>query len=255
MASPFLTAAAVLALATDPACGGLPPGSEIAIRATAVSTHESSRDPLTINVNGPAGGTRRFQTRAEAEAFARRLEAQGRDFDAGLMQINRRQFARHGLTIETVFEPCRNMAAGVAHLIGDLDAVWRAAHSRYNTGDPQRGIANGYVANIERALETVRRELSQPAPPAPAPAPPPSETPPSPECRVPHWDVWAHCRSGTQRPPWLRERPEPDPAGLEAAATPSVQCAASSRGSKTHDLTPFHACGGGAPARRTPGLA
>ena len=267
MASPFLTAATVLALATDPACGGLPSGSEMAVRLVAVATHESSRDPLAININGARGGTRRFQTREAATAFARSLDAQGRDYDAGLLQINRRNFARHGLTLETAFDACRSMAAGAAHLFADLDAAWRAAHSRYNTGDLQRGIDNGYVAGVERALAAVRRELNPAAPRLADTAAivvgallatggtPPSPTPPAtapvdPECRPPHWDVWAHCRSGTRPPPWWRPRPEPDRPGLEAAATPSVQCAASVRGN--HDDTHANPCvGGPAHGRRT----
>src|SRR3546814_15029492 len=39
-------------------------------------------------------------------------------FDAGLMQINSANFARLGLTPETVFDPCTNLRAG-AHVLTD----------------------------------------------------------------------------------------------------------------------------------------
>src|SRR3546814_7647533 len=77
----------------------------------------------------------------------------GASFDAGLMQINSANFARLGLTPETVFDPCTNLRAG-AHVLTDnyrraSDAgradPLRAALSEYNSGSRTRGLTNGYV--------------------------------------------------------------------------------------------------------------
>ena len=156
-----LTAALVLAMASQPACGagsGVPPE-----RLLAVAQVEADLDPLTIGINGPGGGDVHPATVADAVETATRLIAAGRSIDLGLMQINNSNLASHGLTVETAFDACANLRAGAEHLAADFAAAWRAAHSRYNTGDLQRGIANGYVARIERVLAAT-------APPAPAPA-------------------------------------------------------------------------------------
>ncbi|WP_250266057.1 lytic transglycosylase domain-containing protein [Rhodovastum atsumiense] len=166
-----LTAAAVLAMAALPACGGglgVPPW-----RMAALVEVESGGDPLAININGPGGGTRRPATKAEAVTQATALIAKGRSLDLGLTQINAANLARHGLTIAAAFDPCASLRAGTEHLIDDF---WRAAHSAYNTGDPRRGIRNGYVGKIERALSRM---------PAVAPDPPAAAVPPP----AP-WDVW-----------------------------------------------------------------
>ena len=209
--SALLTVAATLALAVDPACGAAPVGSELALRLVASATRESGRDPLAINVNGPGGGSQRFTTKEAAIAYARRLQASGVSWDAGLLQINNANFARHGLTLETAFDACASMRAGAAHLQADLNAVWRAAHGRYNTGRIDGNPA--YSAEIERALAAVRRELNAPA----ATAPP--SMPAAPAC-APSWDVWARCRPAP--PPQPVRHPPTDASGIEAAPAAPV---------------------------------
>ncbi len=151
-----LSLAVVLALATDPACGAAAPGSEFASRMQAIAIGESGGDPFAIRINGPGGGARRFATASEAAASARALNAQGRDYDAGLLQVNRRQFARHSLTPDTAFDPCLSMKAGAEHYADDLRAasIFSLAHRRYNTGGFERGAA--YAASIERILTRSR---------------------------------------------------------------------------------------------------
>ncbi|MEA3641959.1 MAG: lytic transglycosylase domain-containing protein [Lamprobacter sp.] len=91
-------------------------------------------------------------TRDEATATVRRLIAAGHRIDAGLAQINSENWSWLGLTPETVFDPCTNLAAGERVLI---DAYARApftvdaAISRYNSGDAERGIRNGYVSRVK----------------------------------------------------------------------------------------------------------
>ncbi len=174
-----LGVAAVLALATNPRCGAAQAGTEFAWRLTAIAIHESGGDPYAIGVNGLGSSTYRFATQAEAMAFARALNAAGRDFDAGLMQINRRQLARYHLTLQSAFDACSNMAAGAVHYAADVQAVvFDLAHRRYNTGSIQRGAA--YAASVEQVLAHLRAQTGAlPASPLPASpsAPPAFSTP------------------------------------------------------------------------------
>lgn len=170
--------ATVLALAADPHCGGATPGSEFAQRITAIAIHESGGDPLIIGVNadrprGLPGAVVRSATMQDAVGHARALLGQGRSIDLGLMQINSTQLARHGLTIETAFDACRNMAAGSAHYAADVEAVWNLAARRYNTGGIERGAT--YAASVRQVLARVQIASGQPhtagASPPPKPAP------------------------------------------------------------------------------------
>lgn len=144
----------------------------------AVARAESRLDPLAIGVNGPGGGALRLRSPREAAAAAHRLADRGRDFDLGLGQINVRNLAPLGLSIEDAFDPCRNLAAagevladgyrrGVAK-VGPGQRALRIAFSVYNTGHTARGFANGYVARVTGA---VRARDASPATPPPAPPP------------------------------------------------------------------------------------
>lgn len=161
----------------------------------AVAYAESRFDPLAIGVNRGPRPARRPRDPAEAARTARILIARGANLDLGLAQINSDNLGWLGLSVEDAFDPCRNLtAAGRVLQAGyrpastspaDRQVALRAALSRYNTGHPERGLRNGYVARVERAA--VRLALTPPAPsPEPAPAPPLPE-PPAP----PAWDVFA----------------------------------------------------------------
>lgn len=69
---------------------------------------ESGYNPFAIGV---VGGrlARQPRSHAEAVATARSLEQQGYNWSGGYGQVNRGNFKRFGLTLETVFEPCRNL--------------------------------------------------------------------------------------------------------------------------------------------------
>jgi type IV secretion system protein VirB1 len=148
----------------------------------AVARAESRLDPLAIGVNGP-GRRPAPSTPAEAIAAARVLVAAGRDIDLGLAQINIRNLARLGLSIETAFDPCRNLAAAGQVLRegyargrarhGAGQAALRVAFSVYNTGHAEHGFANGYVARVVAQARRSGGPSTEPAPPlAPAPSPP-----------------------------------------------------------------------------------
>lgn len=117
---------------------------------------ESGGNPLAINVNHLAGPPPRPATLAEAVAIAQSYIAHGYSVDLGLMQVNSRNLAALGISIEQVLDPCANVKAGAAILTanyadaararGDGQGALQAALSAYNTGSFSRGFANGYVA-------------------------------------------------------------------------------------------------------------
>jgi type IV secretion system protein VirB1 len=105
----------------------------------AIARVEADFNPLAIGVNGRDGGPVRASSREEAAAKARALIAAGRSIDLGIMQINDANLRWLGLAVEDAFDPCRSIAAG-AHVL--------RSYSAYNTGNGQRGFANGYVSKV-----------------------------------------------------------------------------------------------------------
>jgi Transglycosylase SLT domain len=173
-----LTVAAVTALALSPACGGAGLDSDFARRLVATAQAESGLDPYSIHINGSAGGTRHYVTEREAIDAARALDAAGVDFDAGLMQLNRRQFGRHGLTltIGSAFDACTSMRAGADHLADDVRSVWTLASRHYNCGGITCGAA--YAGRVDALVSHVGTASG------------PLLSPSSPPC-APAWDAWA----------------------------------------------------------------
>ena len=162
-----LAVAAIMSLAILPECGA---GQGVAPeRIAAVAMVESDGDPLAISVNGDHPTTLHPASKGVAVATARTLLGQGKSIDLGLTQINSANLTHDGLTVETAFDACASLRAGATHLAADFEAAWRAAHSRYNTGDLQRGIANGYALRVSNAIHMVTTVT--PGPPAsPQPA-------------------------------------------------------------------------------------
>jgi type IV secretion system protein VirB1 len=78
---------------------------------------------------------------------ARQLIAAGHSVDLGAWQINSRNLSLLGLGIADAFEPCKSVAAA-ARLI--------ELFSRYNTGSPSRGIANGYAPAVMASIHAVK---------------------------------------------------------------------------------------------------
>lgn len=144
------SAAAILALASQCA-PSVAPETVLAIIQT-----ESSGDPFALNVNGGRQPARQTNA-ADAAATARRYVAAGYSVDLGLGQINSRNMRWLGLTWETIFDPCTNVAALARVLTTNYNAVragrdpqtaLRVALSMYNTGSQTRGFRNGYVAKV-----------------------------------------------------------------------------------------------------------
>ena len=122
----------------------------------AVVSVESGGNPLALNVNGLGVQPLSAHNAQEAAAIATSFIARGYSVDLGLMQVNSRNLAALGLTVEQVFDPCTNIRSGAAILTADYAEAARtrgegqpalkAALSAYNTGDFYGGFANGYVA-------------------------------------------------------------------------------------------------------------
>lgn len=144
------TATAILGLASQCAPNVAPQ------TVAAIVQTESHGDPWALNVNG-ARRPARAKSAADAIAIAQRYVAAGYSVDLGLGQINSRNMRKLGLTWETVFDPCTNIAALGRVLSESYRAVadgrhpqtaLRLALSMYNTGSTSRGFRNGYVAKV-----------------------------------------------------------------------------------------------------------
>ena len=120
------SAAAIIALASQCA-PGVAPETVLAIIQT-----ESRSDPFALNANGGRQPARQNNA-ADAAATARRFVAAGYSVDLGLGQINSRNMRWLGLTWETVFDPCTNVAA--------LGRVLTANYNSARVGrDPQTAL-------------------------------------------------------------------------------------------------------------------
>lgn len=173
----------------------------------AIVQTESGGRPFAVNVNGAAQPSAPTSA-ASAITTAQRYIAAGYSVDLGLGQINSRNMRWLGLTWDTVFDPCTNIAALGAVLTSnytsaksgrDPQTALRVALSMYNTGSQTRGFHNGYVAKVvanagiadtipERAAaapigdprELAAAENATPETPALRPRPPPP----------PNWNVF-----------------------------------------------------------------
>lgn len=139
--------------------------------ALALVEVESGLNPYAIGVVGGAL-VRQPRQLAEALSTARDLQRTGWNFSVGLAQINRNNFARLGLTLESAFEPCSNLAAMQRVLADCFDTApghrapmpsrqlaLRQALSCYFSGDYAFGFRQGYVRQVVGAAAGVHRRL------------------------------------------------------------------------------------------------
>ena len=135
--------------------------------ARALVAVESSLNPHAIGV---VGGTLERQPRNQREALAtaHALHDAGWNFSLGLAQINVRNLERLGLSLESAFEPCRNLAA-MQTVLGECfersaalplakpsdQLALRQALSCYYSGNFTTGFEHGYVRRV--ALQTKSR--------------------------------------------------------------------------------------------------
>lgn len=147
----MLPSAIVLGLAAQCAPGVAPE------TIAAIVQTESQGFELAINVNGLGRKLVPAANVAQAVAIARSYVGRGYSVDLGLGQINSRNMKALGLTWDTVFDPCTNIAAAGAVLSGNYHSVRAGLHpqralrialSMYNTGSQSRGFSNGYVGKV-----------------------------------------------------------------------------------------------------------
>ena len=102
-------------------------------------------------------------TERESLKWLEYFERRNISVDLGLMQVSTAEAHRRGLPAESLLDPCFNLRAGWQILdsayqvevktYGPGQMALQHAISRYNTGDTQRGIDNGYLARIMAALK------------------------------------------------------------------------------------------------------
>lgn len=124
---------------------------------TAVARTESGLNTLAIYDN-----TQKKVVAANSEAMASAIVSdlirKGHSVDIGLMQVNSGNFGRLRLSVSDAFDACKNIAAGARVLSEGYRPPAPGAYtgfavdtalSRYNTGTPSAGFANGYVGKVE----------------------------------------------------------------------------------------------------------
>jgi type IV secretion system protein VirB1 len=123
----------------------------------AVVRVESGFNPYAIGVVG-ARLQRQPRNYEEAVATAQALAERGYNFSVGLGQVNVHNLPRYGETIETAFDPCRNLRvsgeilqrcfARSADGTRDQQGALRDAFSCYYSGNFATGYRQGYVARV-----------------------------------------------------------------------------------------------------------
>ena len=230
----ILTVAAFVQLAAT--CG---PSVHVDTLASIVQA-ETRFDTLAIHDN-TTGRTYHPATPAEAARIATDLvTAQRHSADLGLMQINSANLAGLGMSITDAFDPCKSIAAGARVLVAgyqppaagaDAQPALLRALSRYNTGHPGPGFANGYVQRVQLAAGQVVPAIRVGGSGGDAPAggegaaPPPPPPPPPPT-----WDVYGQARYQREHggivfggTPPARPASAPGPASSGTAPAPAAK--------------------------------
>ncbi len=166
---------------------------------------ESGGDDLSININ--KGPRVRVASIGEGAALVRRYMAAGFTVDVGLAQVNSANFARLGVTVEQVFDPCTNLrlassmlqegyGRAIRHYSG-LDAI-SATYSLYNTGTLTRGFRNGYVGRVWSAASGMGTIQTPPPIPGAPPAAAPTAISAKPAVETDSWVVGQIASSAVQ---------------------------------------------------------
>ncbi|NCU67966.1 lytic transglycosylase domain-containing protein (plasmid) [Acidovorax sp. 210-6] len=137
----------------------------------AIVKAESAFREFAIGINKRTAVLKRQpQTKAEAVATAKDLITRGHNIDMGLGQINSDNLPRLGITVDDVFDPCKNLAAAATILTnnyirapGEPQEALKKALSAYNTGDFAKGLRNGYVSKVTTANQQIAQGYTVPA--------------------------------------------------------------------------------------------
>ena len=151
---------------------------------TAIVRTESGFNPYAIGVvHGRL--VRQPTSEAEAVATVHALDAGGWDFSVGLAQVNRANWSAYGLSAQSAFDPCHNLAAGAAILQGCFElarqarahasnasqSALRASLSCYASGDFSTGYRTGYVQRVLSNASVLRPSSETVVVPSIAPIP------------------------------------------------------------------------------------
>jgi Transglycosylase SLT domain len=140
----------------DPLTIPAPPAARITVKVTCLAAQPRPMRQQQPRLAAVLSKVRRVATRIVQRGpgvveAARGLIAAGHSVDLGPWQINSRNLELLGLTVKQAFDPCHAVAAA-----GRLIEL----QSRYNTGSPTRGIANGYAAAVTASVRAVRAQPS-----------------------------------------------------------------------------------------------
>lgn len=122
----------------------------------ALVKQESGGAPWVINDNsGPR--VYRLESQQEAVLKATELISAGHNIDMGLAQINSKNLPRLGLSVQEIFDPCKNISAGAKILQWNYEKTGSlpAALSMYNTGKASSTIGQKYAAGVYRQAGVV----------------------------------------------------------------------------------------------------
>ena len=135
----------------------------------AIVAYESAGKPFSVAINATkalSAESSAYATADEATVRAEIAISHGRSVDLGLMMINSGNLPTLDIPVKELFDPCKNIGIG-ANLLhqafdqeqrrlaeagtADLDGQLALARSlsRYNTGNADAGLVNGYVAKVK----------------------------------------------------------------------------------------------------------
>jgi type IV secretion system protein VirB1 len=119
------------------------------VTMAAVVKQESGGQPWGIN-NNTTRKSATFESKAAAVAAAAAAISRGESVDMGLVQINSKNLPALGLSVEQVFDPCTNIAAGANILAAGYERTGSlgGALSIYNTGRSDSKIGVAYAQKV-----------------------------------------------------------------------------------------------------------
>lgn len=135
---------------------------------------ESGNNPIAINVNKKAGIKPKYKqprNKSEAVKLAQYYIGKGHSVDLGYMQINSNNLKYYGVSVNDMFEPCKNISVGSTILLKAYQQAkvkyrhpqiaLRHALSIYNTGNMYRGFKNGYVKKYTKNIRYQNKQVKQ----------------------------------------------------------------------------------------------
>ena len=137
------------------------------VTMAAVVKQESGGRPWVVN-NNTSKKSVTFDSKAAAVAAAMAAIGHGDSVDMGLAQINSKNLPALGLSVDQVFDPCTNIAAGAAILAAGYQKSGSlgGALSTYNTGRSDSKIGAAYAQKVFWQAGVKVQDVKVPAIPA-----------------------------------------------------------------------------------------